>query len=224
MRLWCYEAPDGVPEGVELADAEDILPRNELIFHHKGSVALFANRFRYELQRRGLGLWVDCDVYLVKPLEHLPEQVVGRVDENEINTAVLKLPPDSPILGPLLRLFKERHVPPWLPPRAKAAAWVRLLITGRTGLSQMPWGSAGPRAVTWLGRRHGLDRHTLPPAVFYPKHWRDAAWILDPELSLDAICSPETLAVHLWNEIIKDFKDKPARPGSFLARLHREGA
>jgi hypothetical protein len=28
----------------------------------------------------------------------------------------------------------------------------------------------------------------------------------------------------LWNECIKAFKDEPAAPGSFLDRLHREGA
>jgi len=224
VRLWCYETPDGVPEGVELADAEGILPRTDLIFHSSGSVALFANRFRYELQRRSLGLWVDCDVYLVKPLGDLPAQVLGRVDENEINTAVLKLPPNSPILEPLLTLFDDCQVPPWLPWRARSAAWMRLLTSGRSGLSKMPWGSAGPRAVTWLARRYGVDREAMPPAHFYPRHWKDAAWILDPQFTLEDVCLPETLAVHLWNELIKGFKEKPAPPGSFLARLHREGA
>jgi hypothetical protein len=33
-----------------------------------------------------------------------------------------------------------------------------------------------------------------------------------------------TVTVHLWNERIKHFKEKPAPKGSFLARLQQEGA
>lgn len=35
--------------------------------------------------------------------------------------------------------------------------------------------------------------------------------------------TPNSLALHLWNELIRGFKDKPAPAGSFLARLHAEG-
>jgi hypothetical protein len=224
LRLWCYDPPEGVPDGVDLADAAAILPRERIVAHASGSVALFANLFRYELQRRGLGLWVDADVYLVAPLEGLPETLFGRVAGDEINTAVLRLPPGSPLLPPLLALYEERSVPPWLSPGARAAAHWRLLSTGRSRLDLMPWGSAGPHALTWLARRHGLEGWALPPGLFYPVHWRDADWILDPARSLDEVVTPLTRAVHLWNERIKALKEAPAPAGSFLARLQAEGA
>lgn len=224
LVLWCYDIPAGVPAGVELRDAAAILPREAIVTHKAGSHALFANRFRYELQRRGLGLWVDCDVYLVKPLDGLDGHVFGWAAAGHINNAVLRLPPDSPLLPPLLRLFDEREVPPWLPLRPRIAAWLRLKRSGRSGLSHMPWGSAGPLALTWLAEREGLAGCALPAPVFYPMHWDRARWIVDPAIALEQVVTPQTRAVHLWNELIKGFKDAPAPPGSFLARLQAEGA
>lgn len=224
LTLWCYERPDGVPEGVAIADAAQIVPRSQIVVHRGGSPSLFSNRFRYELQRRALGFWIDCDVYLVRPLDGLDGHVFGWAAPGHINTAVLRLPPDSPLIRPLLALFEEREVPPWLAPRAKLAAWYRLKRSGRTGLSTMPWGSAGPLALTWLARREGLDRCALPAEVFYPRPWEDARWILEPGIELSAVAGPRTRAVHLWNELIKGFKAEAPPPGSFLARLHAEGA
>src|SRR5687768_2878830 len=57
LALYCYREPIGVPDGVELRDAAEILPEHRIIRHKTGSVALFANWFRYELQRRSLGTW-----------------------------------------------------------------------------------------------------------------------------------------------------------------------
>lgn len=222
--LWCYDPPEGLPAGVELRDAATIVPRDRITAHRSGSPALFANLFRYELQRRGLGLWVDCDIYALAPLSGAASSVFGWENDGKINTAVLGLPADSPLLPPLVSLFEETQVPPWLPPLARAAAWLRLKRGGRTGLASMPWGSAGPHAFTWLARREGLDAVALPAPVFYPVPWQQAGWIRDPQVGLEQLVARETRAVHLWNELIKGYKDAPAAPGSFLARLHAEGA
>ena len=103
------------------------------------------------------------------------------------------------------------------------AAAQRLRESGRTGLAQMPWGSTGPIALTALARRFGLEAAALAPEIFYPVPWREAGWILDPGRKLGDVVRPGTVAVHLWNELIRNFKDAPAPPGSFLARLHEEG-
>ena len=224
LTLWCYEEPGGVPAGVKLADASEVLSRDRIIAHRGGSFSLFSNRFRYELQRRGLGLWLDCDVYLLAPLTGLPELVLAWEGIGQINNAVMRLPQDCPLLAPLLDLFDEQDVPPWLPWPARIAAWSRLVTTGRTGVSKMPWGSAGPKAITYLARRTGHDRLAMPPETFYPVPWQQAAWISDPNVQLEDVITPATRAVHLWNELVKGHKDAPAPRGSFLARLQEEGA
>lgn len=224
VTLYCYDMPEGVPEGVAIADATDILPENRVIHHRGGSPSLFSNLFRYELQRRAIGTWIDADLYLVGPIDGERPTLFGWQDEATINGAVLRLPPDSPLLPPLIALFDEREAPFWLSAEARAAAERRLCETGRTGLAMMPWGVAGPLALTALARRFGLADAALPAPVFYPARYRDARWIGDPTVRLDQVVRPDTVAVHLWNELIRPFKDGPAMPGSFLARLHREGA
>lgn len=223
VTLYCYRRPDGVPEGVQVADAAEILPESSVIRHHTGSPSLFSNRFRYELQRQSRGVWLDSDVYMLAPLPDSP-YLMGRFAVNCINAAVLRLPPDCPMLGELLTLFEERSVPPWLPFRERLAARCRLLWAFRTGLSQMPWGSTGPHALTALARKHGLCDRALPEATFYPVPWQMADWIRSPRLSLDRVVRAGTVAVHLWNERIKHLKDVPGAPGSFLERLQTEGA
>ena len=222
--LYCYRPPDHVPDGVKLRDASAIVPESAVIRHRKtGSVALFSNLFRYELQRRGEGLWIDADVYLLAPITFDRPHLFGWQEPGLINNAVLRLPPDSPLIPALLEPFEERTVPSWLPLRARLAAHWRRQRSGRADLSLMPWGSAGPLALTALARRHGLDREALPSDIFYPVNWRNAGWIADPAIGLDRMITPATIAIHLWNETIRDIKDQPAAPGSFLARLQEEG-
>jgi hypothetical protein len=208
---------------VEVRDAAEILPANRIIRHKTGSVALFANWFRYELQRRGLGTWLDTDAYLLKPLDGETPYLMG-FESGHINNGVIRIPADSPLLAPLIAVFEEKSVPPWLPPRPRLAAWWRLRTTGRSGLAQMPWGSAGPKALTALARQHGLLHHALPPEVLYPVSWEKADWIGNPRIRLADVITDRTVSVHLWNERIKHFKDRPAAPSSFLARLQAEGA
>jgi hypothetical protein len=224
LALYCYRPPAGVPAGVELRDAAEILPESRIIRHETGSVALFANWFRYELQRRGLGTWLDTDAYLLKPLESERPYLMGEFEPGRINNGLIRFPPDSPLLPPLIALFEEKTVPSWLPVRARAAAWWRLRTTGRSGLSRMPWGSAGPQALTAIARDKGLAHLAEPPEVLYPARWQDADWIRDPAVRLDDVITERTVSIHVWNERIKHFKEAPAPPASFLARLQHEGA
>jgi hypothetical protein len=224
VALYCYEEPEGVPAGAEVRDAATILPLSAVVRHRSGSVALFADRFRYTLMQQNAGLWLDCDMYLLAPVPGADGYVMGLEEPGTIGAAILRIPSDSPLLRPLLALFEEKDVPPWLPARSRAAAHLRRLITGRNGLARMPWGTAGPHALSSLARTHGVYELAAPPEVFYPVHWRDAAWVLDPEARLEAKTGAATVAIHLWNELIKHDKEKPAPRGSFLARLQEEGS
>lgn len=222
MVLWCYRIPDDVPSGVEIADAAQILAETNVIFHAHGSPSLFSNWFRYELLRRGKGIWVDADLYLLKPLPDL-DILMGLEDAATIGSAVLRLPQDSLMLPPLLSLFDEREVPPWLPVRSRLAGRWRRLMTGKVGLHKMPWGVAGPRALTAIARGCGLFDQALPREVFYPVHWTEAEWIFAPGERIEDRVGTATIAVHLWNERIRHAKHRTAS-GNFLARLHIEAA
>lgn len=225
VTLYRYGALDGVPEGVELADAAAILPPAAIVAHRSGSVALFSDRFRFELQRRGAGVWLDTDAYLLAPLT-VPDHghLFGWSEPDTLGAGVLALPPDSPLIAPVLRLFEHPYVPDWLrwPDRLRAHA--RRLRRGRVDPAKLPWGVAGPLALTALARRHGLLDKAQPRHVLYPYGWREAEWIFDPERSVEEFVQPGTVALHLYNYMIAARKNDAAAPGSFMARIQREGA
>lgn len=225
VSLYVYDEVAGVPDGVVLRDAAAIVPFDQIIRHHRtGSMALFSDRFRYELQRRGLGTWIDCDIYFLRPLDGAAPHLFGREDDRFINTAVLRLPRDSPLLASLLSVFDGKEVPFWLSRAARLGARWRRLRHGHTDVGRMPWGSVGPKALTALAIVHGLDQLAQPAQVFCPVSYRAADWIRDPARPLERMVGPRSVAVHLWNERIARFKEEPAPPGSFLHRLHHEGA
>lgn len=223
LALYTYGPVEGVPEQVEVRDASAILPERAIFRQPGGSVGHFADWFRYELQKRGLGTWIDTDVYLLAPLDGEGDCLFGEQAPGVVNNGILRLPADSPLIADLLRPFEEGTTPAWLPWRTYLLARARQALRGKADFSRLPWGSTGPHALTALARKHGLLSKAVPPDVFYPVPWRNAGWILDPAADLDEMVTGRTVAVHLWNECIKDFKDRPAPQGSFLERLQREG-
>jgi hypothetical protein len=223
VRLFCYSPPTDVPAGIELRDAAAVLPRAEVIRHRSGSVALFSDRFRYELMRRDEGLWVDADMYLLRPVEMDGPYIVGEQERGVANGAVLLLPAASATLTRLLAVFREQALPPWV--RGSERLKMKLgALTGRRGLVDMPWGTAGPHALTAILKDEGLWNLVLPQETFYPAGWRDAEWIADPARPLEQIVSHATVGLHLWNHRIAHLANPPAAKGSFLERLLGEGA
>ena len=235
LALYRYDRVEGVPEGVEVRDAADILPKEAIVRHRNGSPALFSDWFRYELQCRELGTWLDTDNYLVAPLDMKAPYLFGkeivdapsfwRKPQRELIAAgVLRLPSNSPMLPSLVGLFDGRTVPDWAP--SPFAPWYKFrgLIGYPPDLSDLPWGTAGPFAVDALANRYGLSALALPSDVFNPVPWYEARWILDPSITLEDVMTERTVSVHLCNDCIKGFKNDPAPAGSFLERLQREGA
>lgn len=224
LALYCYDQVDGVPQGVELRDAREILPREHIFLQRNGSVAAFSDWFRYELLRRELGIWIDTDIYLLKPLKSDGDYLFGEEERGVINNAILQLPPRSPILERLLAVFEQRRTPPWLPWRSWAPVRMGEMLNGGVDLSRLPWGATGPMAMTALCKELGLASRAQPAEVFSPVPWSRADWILDPRLGPAEVTTPMTRAVHLWNYCIAPYKAATAPAGSFLERLQREGA
>ena len=224
MTLYCYREPIGIPNGIELSDASSILPEAKIVRYRRGgSVAPFSDWFRYELLKRGLGTWIDTDMYLLRPLEEQAEHLFAEERPGVINNAVLRLPANSPILHELLAPF-QGFLPTWVAPTYRLRWRLRKWVTGRADVGSLPWGSTGPAALTAAAAKFGLSSLASPPEAFYPVPWQRAAWIVDPTRELVQMVSDSTVGIHLWNECIKGFKNDLPPRGSFLERLHGEGA
>lgn len=225
LVLWHYFPLEGVPQGAELRDGDAVVPRSRLIRHKAtGSWSLFSNLFRYELLRQGLGLWFDCDCYLLHPVAWDGGLLAGFDSNGLVACGVLGLPVDSPVLDRLIGYFDAREVPPWLPLRWRVRFTIQRWLQGRFPIEQMPWGNLGPRAVTAMIAEFGLLDQVKPAEVFYPWSWQEAELVFEPVSQVMARISPSTVALHLYNQMIRERKNQLPPPGSFLERLHREGA
>jgi len=224
VRLFCYDKLCGIPEGVEIEDAAQILPSEKIVRYASGSVSLFSNHFRYALLRQGLGLWADTDHYFLKPHDFAEPYVYGRNHLGRIAPGILGVPPDSPLLAALLAMFENpMEPPPWFSRPQQDRVQLLIEEHGRVPYELLGWGVTGPRALTWWAEKLELGHWAKEKEVFYPTDFDQSDWILDPARKLESFLAPNTVSLHLYNEKIKQFKNDPAAPGSFLARLQDEG-
>ena len=223
IALYCYNDVRGVPDKVELRDASEILPYETVTAAWCARADLYSDWFRYELLRRGLGTWLDTDVYLLAPIDLESPYLFGAETTKYLNNAVFRAPPDSELLSRLLEPFLKRTTPKWMSWRRYAPMRIRELLTGNLNLTRVPWGTTSPIALSAIARELGLTHLAQPQERFYPAPWQQARWILDPCVGLEDVIGEGTVAVHLWNYCINSFKNEPAPHGSFLQRLHDEG-
>lgn len=204
-KLHVYERPCDVPERVELADANELLPASKIIRYAKGgSPAIFSNLLRYEILRKGLGLYVDCDCYCLQPIEDA-DRIYGFESETLIVNAVLKLPRECPVLAELARIKDgSAFIPNWMSSRTKRYYRFRAALGKPVKIHDMPWGTTGPHALTWHLKQQRLDRYAVPIDVFYPVHYNQVPLLVDPELTIEELTTKRTRLLHLSNEMIKN--------------------
>jgi hypothetical protein len=202
--LHVYDSPSDLPVEVETEDANNTISKDRIVRYRKsGSYALFANFFRYELLARGAEIYVDCDVYCVRPLERA-DYLFGMEDDRSINNGVLALPPSSQLLTALRGISRQPgFVPPWFSRRRKAALQFRKSIGLPRKLADMPWGVSGPQALTYYAKKFGVAHHAAPVDVLYPLDFRRVGLLFDPDLSLDDLVTTRTTAIHLYGEMLR---------------------
>jgi hypothetical protein len=178
FHLYAYSSLTGVPAGTTVLDAAEILPETDIFqYPQGGSVAGFANFFRYKLLLEKGGWWTDMDYVCLTPLDFADDLVFGsEMDRGErfITNSMLKLPPHS--------AFAEY-------------AWQRCRATDTKTIT---WGETGPKLAAEAVRSLGLERHVQEPSVFCPLDYRSWQAALDPDIDLQF--EADTRAVHLWHE------------------------
>ena len=205
LTLFSYDTGVAAPAGVTVRDAREICPDLAARYRVGGapSPATFADRFRYEMLARTDFCWVDADIVALRPEAVRGATIWGRQPEAKgkalINNAVLRLPPDHPVLRDMLA-------------RARAAEG-----------QDLGWGAIGPYLLTEIAEAHGADASALPPERFFAvapdEFWR----LFDPasrDFVADALRGADL--VHLWSELLRrvgyDFDAAPP-PGAYLHEL-----
>jgi hypothetical protein len=178
FHLYAYEEIDNVPAGAVVRRGDEILAEKEIFRCQtgfgKGSVAAFADLFRYKLLLERGGWWADMDAVCVRPLDFADEHVLGRQrspgGDGQINNALIKAPIGSPLME-----YCWQH--------ARGADRARLA-----------WGQIGPRLLTRAVEAVGVPARVLGPEAFYPiDYWQ--VWELIRSGEMPSQCH----VIHLWN-------------------------
>ena len=225
VRLFLYDR-SLVPSmtGVDFVDAREVMPIDQArAYVLEGSFSLAANRFRLELMRRGLGIWVDVDTFCLRDIDDAEPHLFGRQSPGSINNAVLRLPPGSPVIAEMLACFEPRApVPPWFSGRRRLRVHLRRLVGLRCDAEHWHWGATGPAALTWLARKHGIDRHASPVERFYPLPLSMAERLAQADFDPTPWITPRTDTIHIWNQRLRNVAPTIER-GSPLWRLTEHG-
>ncbi len=188
FHLYAYDEVQNLPDGVTILDANEILPRSSIFtYRDNGSVAGFANHFRYKLLMDRGGWWVDLDMVCLRPFDLDCECVVASEPDRggDVPTnAIIKAQAGSALMEYALRVCESKDP------------------------AMLVWGETGPRLIGEAVERLGLGDAVASATTFCPVSYREWDSVLLPgaTVTLDASWS-----VHLWNEMWRrEGRDKDA--------------
>jgi hypothetical protein len=184
VDLYTYHPDLGVPAGVRVCNAGELLNRDEVFVYQaegfgKGSPSAFSNLFRYKLLAEKGGWWIDTDVVCLTG--HIPtvSEFFARQDEDLIACGTIYFEARHPVMMRCLEQTME---------------------LGRT----VKWGDAGPRLFTRVLKECGLIDRAHPASVCYPVHYTQALDML--RQSRTAALSrriESSLFLHLYNSTLE---------------------
>ena len=199
--LYHYGPLQGVPDGVELRDANDILNMENFLTHGRtGSPALHSDIFRYKmLEKEDRMIWADTDAYCVKAFETPNGHFYGWESKKHINGGVLGLPQDSDTLGELLEYTKDEYaIPTWYGDDYTRELEEKRDAGNPVHASEQPWGVWGPHAVTHFLHKTGEAKYALPQEGLYPFLYKDRRKMLKRNFDTTGIITDNTYSIHLY--------------------------
>lgn len=208
VDLYAYGEIAGVPSGVNLRDAAEILPASRIFkYRDHDSYSGFSNFFRYKLLLERGGYWVDSDVVCLKSFDFAEEHVFA--------TEPRPSPPEPTPWGMVACVLKAPVGSP-----AMAWAWERCQ---EKDPSRIVWNETG----SWLLKegiaKLGLEAFVQPPEVFCPlAPWLWRRFLLPgAELGITS----RSYSIHAWNEMWRRERgDKEAipDPASYYHQLRQQ--
>lgn len=211
VLLYTYEKTLSVPHGVELVDANEILPWPSDSYgevNRNSSFALHSDLFRYVALHRFGGWYIDLDLILLQ--DRLPscDTFLAYAGTDWVNTAVMKFPAGSPVMAEAI-MEAQRLLP-------------------ETDLSQhtADRGIVGPALMTQLVRKNDLAGMVLPQIRAFEIKYDEALDFFNPVRcsSIEARLAQSDFT-HLWNEVtrfVRIPKNFGPPEGSFLDLLFQK--
>ena len=207
VTVYSFDTIPGLPAGVANADAEAILPHafSERLrppqpdgSWRDWTTLQFSDFFRMKLMARNLGLWLDADVLLLRPVEIDPAKPYFAWERpRQLGNSVIYLPAEHGIVAAFEELMEQEELTPnWLSMRHRITFMMRRLRGGSNRLSDIRVAIYGPAALTALARRTGELQNALPKQSFYVVH-AEPKLFFDPSSYLGLVTSPDIIGLHI---------------------------
>lgn len=233
VHLYSYEDISGLPVGVILRDANEIIeggpdiydgPMPKTVSKTAFEMMPFSDRFRFTLLRMNGGLWLDLDIILVRPIpDELFEQDFWCSSERTLQSGAYK---SKELLKPNIgALFVSEPEHPLM-----------CALTDWNGSAKDAW--HGLKLFHKCLNRLDLTKGALQPSVFCDMNWWDVKSIcgtISERGSLPAkwgwpgtpVKLPEeALGVHCWRGLLRKQGIRHAKvdvsPLSYLGRLYQQ--
>ncbi len=206
--LYTYDKIINLPEGVIIKDANEIIAEKHIFKENKrGSYAIFADWFRWELLYKKGGFWVDTDVICVKPFIFDTDVVFGLESFEQAGTAVLGFPPNHFLTDFFRNICKKPNtILPYDNSLVKSMKIFRKYTNNSKG--NVRWGEAGgPKGFSKALKHFNLFDTAKPFTFFYPIAYANYDSIFDRTLGNDLNLFSNTYSLHLWNEMFRRNKN-----------------
>lgn len=227
--LYKYGEVTGIPDGVEVRDANEVLPQSGFLIHERtGSPALHSDLFRYKmLEREDRMIWADTDAYAARKFETPNGHFYGWESKHHVNGGVLGLPPDSDTLRELLEFTADEFsIPDWYDDKTKAEYRAAAEAGKPVHAGEMKWGVWGPHAVTHFLKKTGEIKYALPQSGLYPFTFKERRLMLRPEYDVTRKVKDDTFSIHFYGRRMRkrivEAEGGAPHPQSLIGRLLTE--
>lgn len=196
--VYHYGDLEDIPDYIEARDAREIFDTSEIYCDPIArSVAVHADLFRLKLLQKTDYIWVDADIYALRPLAAKDGYLFprGNKKNQRLINSIMAFPDNSTALKAMCEFaFDSNLVPPWWPVEKQQAY---LDLYGRSAYWSLPLFSLGPPMLYHYISLSGEMQHATPRADMYalpPRHRR--LWN-DPDMSkLDFLDWRNKMSIH----------------------------
>lgn len=201
VDIYCYNPIQNLPSGVNLKDANRIIPKEKVFLDSSGGIASFSDWFRYKMLYEVGGWWVDLDIICLRPFA-IPNDYCFASEnfstnfEIGITCCVIKSPPKAEFLKDILDYIESFE-----------------------NYRDIQWGEFGPALINYVLKQYDSSEFVMPVHAFCPVDWTDMKRIVNDVYLTIPI---DSYSIHMWNNlwrINKVDKEKVYPPGTVYEML-----
>lgn len=222
--LYAYQDVAHIPDGVETRDAREIFDPGVLYIHERTlTPAIHADFFRLEMLAKTDHIWVDTDLYLLKPMPLEDAYIFGFEHGQSVGNSVLALPKTSSALNMMRETVMSNleTVESFRPPEYADA-----FGTGYAAVAlKMHIATMGPQTVTGALHATGEVEHARPVETFYPVPIGRAGVFTRVSEKVQLFTTDDTIGIHMWSWRLDNVISKSdyfVSEQSFIAKACRD--